>query len=291
MNGKDFFQMIGEKFGMNSEQISTFINNKSIESISIEDDVVSAFKSIQVFTEDSAKANSSIRAAIRAEALNGVDADIKRLMDKHEFSDDIKAEISKQDKTSARIEKFYEKLSELEKAKVGTTGKEKSILEKEIEKLHFDLKSEKDSRLNDEIKFKNELESNHTNWELKNLYSSLDIAIPDNFDADVIKNGAKYKIESELVKRGVSFKMTESGLAPFTKDGTPYFENNVKISANDLLRKVATENKLLKVANTKPLTPQNKMQTQTPINNNAGLLINSSILDNSLSEGIERDFK
>lgn len=254
MKGKDFFQKLGSTLGMSAEQLSKVSGNDSLNSLEISDEVANIFTSVRVFTEESAKANPEIRAAIRAEDLNGMDAIRNTLIDKYGLPDEIKNSIRGEKKTSNWMNNLVDEVAKLEAAKAQSSGKAKTELEKEIEKLNAQIlqaKGEYEGKIKD-------LESARMNdkidWELRSIYSNFDYAMGE-VEKPIAINAAMAVVNQKLNEKGVKFKLTESGLTPFiSKDAQelPYFDNNQKISTHDLIKKTLLDNKLLRVNQEKP---------------------------------------
>jgi hypothetical protein len=283
VKASELFKILGDKLGLPADSVAKLSGNTALN-IDVDDDVANLFKNTTVFTEESAKANPSIRAAIRAEALDGVDADVKRLMAKHEMTPEIQAEILKADKTSAKLERFYEKLAELEKSKASASGQAKTNLEKEVERLNAQIVSKEtewQSRFDNEVKGR---ATDRVDWELKSIYAGFDYAL-DNVPKEDAMEAARAIANAKLRQKGVIFKMADTGLAPFTKDDTPYFEGNVKISAGELLKKTLLESNLLKVSGGRQMPKFPMSQNQTP----KDLKVNTGELDKTLQDSLQRD--
>lgn len=241
-----FLKKHGEALGMTSEQLAKITGNDNVE---ISEEVANLFSSVKVFTEESAKANPEIRAAIRAEALNGVDALRQTLFSKYEFPDEVKASLMSETKTSNWIQSAFEKLADLERKKAETSGKGKTELEKEIQKLNEQILSNKNAWEAEKKDLTTARERDRVNWEMKSIYSGYDYALGE-VDKQIAIDAASAVVERKLRERGIVINMTETGLQPFVnKDGqfTPYYDNNQKISASDLIKKELLAAKLLKV--------------------------------------------
>lgn len=289
MKGNEFFKMLGEKFGFDADQLTKISGNDSLKTLDVGDEVANLFKNQTVFTEESAKANPTIRAAIRAEAYNGVDAHVKSLFSKFELSDEDQAEILAGDKTSAKIEKALEKVQLLERKKATASGKGKDSLEKEIDKLNKDIVTMKEGY---EAKLKQvaaDRESDRINYELKGIYGGLEYPTPSEVPKEVNIATAQNLVEAKLREKGIKIKMTDTGLAPFSTDDTPHYEDNKKISAPDLIKKLLLESKFLKVSEPGKSNNGNQYFQQQQQQQQPQVKIDRSGLHDQLKASLERD--
>lgn len=277
---------IGEKMGLTADQITKLTGNASLASIDIEDEIATQISNAEIFTADSAVSNSKIRSKIRSEVFDGLDADTLRLAKKHGLSDEEIEELKKLDKTPAKMEKFYEKIAELETKKATTSGKAKNDLEKEIEKLNgqvASVRTEFESKLDAKDA---EYASKQIDFEISSRYNSLDYALPEGVDKKTFSVGAKAILDGKLREKGIKFKLTENGLEPFNlKEDTRYFDaNNTKISADDLIKSVAMEAKILKTSG------QQRTPTRTGNEDNGKNkeLVISNKFSERLNDSVER---
>lgn len=288
MKGNEFFQKLGSTLGMSADQIAKLNGIDALKSMEISDEVATMFNSVKVFTEESAKANPEIRAAIRAEDLNGLDSLKSTLLDKYGLPDDIKATIKSEKKTSAWLNTLLEKAVALEAEKATSSGKAKTELEKEIEKLNAAIVQERSTWEGKVSDLEKARYNDRVDWELKGLYSNFDYAMGE-VEKPIAINAAKAVVEQKLREKGVLFKMTENGLAPFiSKDGQdmPFFDNNQKIGASDLIKRTLLENKLLKVNDNNQQQHQQRQQSGV---RNPEIRVDDSNLKNTLKEAFARD--
>lgn len=278
---------IGEKMGLTADQITKLTGNASLATIDIEDEIATQISNAEIFTADSAVSNSKIRGKIRAEVLDGADADIERIALKHGFSSEDVAELKKLDKTSARLEKYSEKLAELKEKAASTSGKAKNELEKEIEKLNSQVASVRTEFETKLAAKEAEMASRHIDWEISSRYNALDYALPEGVDKKTFSVGAKAILDSKLTEKGIKFKLTEKGLEPFNvKEDTRYFDSkNQPISADDLIKSIAMEAKILKTSGQQT---QKKVTTHQQSNVDKPELVISNKFGERLNDSVER---
>lgn len=282
---------IGEKIGLNADQITKLTGNTQLSTIDIDDDVANHFTNTEFFTADAAVSDGKIRGRIRAEIMNGTDADIERLAAKHGLSSEEVAELKKLDKTSMKLEKFSEKIAELENKKASASGKAKSDLEKEIDKLNGQVSA---TRLEFEAKLAEkdtQMANAQIGWEKSSRFKSLDYAVPEGVSKDDYMIGAQAILDKKLAEKGIKFKLTEDGFEPFdVKEDKRYYENNVKISADDLIKKVANESKLLRTSQGEQKQTNQRQQSQHQTQKPDIRIMNEGAFADKMALAMERDF-
>jgi hypothetical protein len=223
------------------------IGNSNLATIEVGDSV-STKLTAEYFTKEAALQDPGIRSQIRAEALNGIDAQTKELMTSYEFDAETMAEILKEDKTSKKLSKMVEKVAELTKTKAKAGSADKDVLSKKIEELNGQIatvRSTYETKLAEEQKGR---KTDRINWELDNIYNGLDYSL--QADKEISVTASKAVIAGLAAKRGLRFETTESGIQILTKDGTEHYENNIKVTPADFIKKSLMENKMLKVSDT-----------------------------------------
>ena len=239
------------KIGADASVIKSVNDNVSLAAVEVEDAIAEKMN-VDYFTEESAKQNPAIRSKIKAEVLNGLDAQTAELLDKYEFDDEAKGLINAEKSTSKKYSKLIEKVAEKEKAKAAATGTgTKDTLTKEIEKLNAQILSEKknwESKVSDIEKARKD---DKVNFAIDSIYSALEYSLP-GADKSVSIIAAKAIMGKIASDKGVSFDLSDAGIKLMTKEGTDYFENNAAVSPADFIKKHLLENKLLKISEGAP---------------------------------------
>lgn len=255
---------------ISSSEAQALLNNAQLANIEVADSVANGL-STDFFTKESAMSNPEIRNAIRAEAFNGIDSVTKELMSKYELPEDTQAEILKEEKSSKKYGKLVETIEKLTRQKSKASGADQDTLNKEISKLNekiVGLRTEYEANLDNEKKGR---KLDRINWELDGIYNGLDYALPS--EKGISTTAAKAVMGQILQSRGLKFETTENGIQLLTKDGTEHFENNVKISPSDFIKRSLLENKLIKVSEsrseTTQATPLQRGKTPQPRMNNS----------------------
>lgn len=228
-----------------SEEAQKLLGNSNLATIEV-GDIVSTKLTSEYFTREAALQDPSIRSTIKAETLNGTDAQIKEIMTGHEFDAETIAEIMKEDKSSKKLSKMVEKVAELTKAKSKVGTADQSVLNTKIAELNAQIlatKTDYETKLADEQKGRR---TDRVNWELDNIYNGLDYSLQT--DKEISVTAAKAIISNIASKKGLRFETTENGVQILTKEGTEHFEGNIKVTPQDFIKKSLMENKMLKVS-------------------------------------------
>ncbi len=269
---------------VSDDTIKKILDNNALASLEV-DDVVSTKLTEPIFTLESAKQNPEIINSIRAAALDGVDAEIKSIIEKQNWTPEQKQEVLSQNKTKLKLEKLTEKLAELNSQK-GSSDTQ-TTLNKKIEELNGQIKIVRDEY---EVKLKSvgdERKSDKIGWELNSIYNGFNYALPD-VPKDVATIAAKSVIDKLVKEKGLTFDLTDEGLKIKTKEGTDYFDNNVKVSPSEFIQKNLLQSKLLKVSDKsqngngqqqRPATGSNGSSNGTPLK---GMEALDSLLEDSI---------
>jgi hypothetical protein len=230
---------------LSDPEAQKLIGNSNLASIEVGDTVTTKLTA-EYFTREAAASDPEIRSKIKAETLNGIDAQTKELMTAHEFDAETIADITKEDKSSKKISKMVDKIVELTKAKSKLGGADQTVLNTKIAELNAQIlatKTDYETKLLEEQKGR---KTDRVNWELDSIYNGLDYSLAS--DKDISVTAAKAIISNIASKKGLRFETTENGVQILTKEGTEHFEGNIKITPQDFIKKSLMENKMLKVS-------------------------------------------
>lgn len=240
-------KLVFQKLGVDtfSAEMQTILGNASLTSIEVPEAVSNVLAS-EFFTKDSAMQNPDIRSAIRAEALNGVDAEVDALATKFGLDTDTITAIKAEKKSGKRYAALVEKVAELKEKSALATGKDKDVLSKQIEKLNADIlaaKTDGDTRVAQIEKLR---KTDKIGWELDGIYNNYEYALPT--DKNISIQAAKSIIEGISKEKGLRFEISDKGVQILTNEGTQYFENNIAVTPQDFIKKNLLEKKVLKVS-------------------------------------------
>src|ERR1035437_1107789 len=118
-----------------SEDAQKLLGNSNLANIEVAETVTSKLTA-EYFTKEAALQDPGIRSQIKAESLNGVDAQTKELMTHYEFDAETIAEVLKEEKSSKKIAKMVEKVEALTKAKSKVGTADQSVLNTKIAELN-----------------------------------------------------------------------------------------------------------------------------------------------------------
>lgn len=238
-----------------------------------------------LLTVESASANTTVRSKLFAEALNGVDKELDRVVGDFEFDDAFKGEYKGIEKnTMEKVRKLSGGLkSKLEaaKKKAAESGtqkdqKEVEVLTKQIEELNrateqlkvvhkTEIENLKAANLNDRKEFT-----------MRSLLAGK--PLPKNgLSADINILTAKTLIEQAMAKDSLQVMFDEAGqpLLKQRKDGTDidFFVDNKKVDYSTFIDGVLAQNKFIQVNDPNP-TPGPGNNPPTPPGNptNAGIV-------------------
>lgn len=237
------FTKLGVDF--NSAEAQAILSNPAIAAVDVSDAIATRLGA-DFFTKDAALQNPEIRSVIKAEVLNGVDADLEGIVNKFELGDEFKANLKKEDKTVKRLNLLTDTIAELTKKKYEATGKDKEALNTEITRLNKQVADTRTEYENKITEVNNARKSDKVNWDLDSVYNGLEYAMP--FDKDINVLSAKAAINKVFEDKGIKFDLSEKGVKILTNEGTEYFENNVQVVPADFIKKTLTEKKMLKVS-------------------------------------------
>jgi hypothetical protein len=242
-------------------ELQTLLANASLATIDV-DDVTAGKLSSEFYTLESAKQNPAIRSAIRAEVLNGIDAQTAELMAKFDLDDETQQSILAEDKTSKKYAKLVETIANKEREKSSATGSDKTKLSSEIAKLNEQIVKERtayETKIADGERLR---KTDRVNWELDSIYGSLDYAMAT--DKNISATAARAIVDMISKQKGVRFETTETGVKLLTSEGTDYFDNNVPVTPQDFIKKTLMESKMLKVSDTGTQSNTTAAKTATP---------------------------
>ncbi len=230
-----------------TDEAKTILGNPALATIEVAD-AVSTRLAGDFFTKESAMQNPDIRSTLRAEALNGVDAEVDELGKRFELDADTMTTIKAEKKSGKRYAKLVETIADLKEKKAYATGKDKDALTKqiEIEKLNADivsLRTEGDNRVAEVEKLR---KTDKICWELDGIYNEFDYALPTEKSVSIM--AAKSIIERTAQEKGLRFEISDKGVQILTKEGTPYFDNNIQVNTKDFIKRNLLEKKVLKVS-------------------------------------------
>jgi len=236
-----------QKLGVDTStaEMQTILGNAALASIEVPE-AVSNVLAKDFFTKESALQNPEIKSAIRAEALNGVDAEVDALATKFGLDEETITAIKAEKKSGKRYALLVDKIADLKEKSANATGKDKDALSKQIEKLNAEIlaaKTDGDARVANVEKLR---KTDKIGWELDGIYNNYEYALPT--DKNISIQAAKSIIDGISKEKGIRFEISDKGVQILTSEGTQYFENNTPVTPQDFIKKNLLEKKILKVS-------------------------------------------
>jgi hypothetical protein len=242
-----------------SPELLALINNPALADIDIVPGMANIIFS-NLMTEESAKANPKVKAAIMANALNPLDTKIDELAVKYGVVDKWKEyrEIHVRKTGDGRyntydsVEKFNEFIAAEEKTKASTgISSDKQKLIKDIEDLNsqmVNVKTTYEKKIQDLSESHNQAK---IDWNLSSIFNAHTYALEEvqKMPKSAAAKVARDFVMSDLSQKGLKISQDENGnLLLLNAENAPYFEQNQKLSVQDYATKVLTENNFLKVS-------------------------------------------
>lgn len=244
MKANELINSVFKRLGTPLPQDIQTILSGSLSAIDVDAEVEKKFN-VDFYTKESALQNPEIKNALRAEVLNGVDAQLELLTGKYEFDDATKDEFKKADKTAKKIEFLTDKIKEISEKKAGSGKVDKDAYTKEVEKYNAEILSLKTlhkTELDEQVTGR---KTDRVNWELDSLYNGFEYSVHENKELAIPM--AKAVLDMKIKEKGLKFDISDKGVKILTKEETDYYEDNKPVSPKDFMNKVFLENKLIKV--------------------------------------------
>ena len=234
-------------------KIAGYDETKLIDLLSINaqipDDLVNAVNA-SLMTMETAKNNIELKKYFHAQALNGVDAELRNALSELELDDENRTAIDSETSTYKKVSKSLKLVKELQEKKAQSNNKgEKTELQKEIDRLNNEIKTVKSQSEDKEKEFNSKLDSTLTEYQLNSILSSKNYAL-DGMPKDVLTLTAKNLLQSELSAKGIKIVRDNDKLKLVRVDAPDldYRENNTAVQLGDFVDSVLANNKLLKVS-------------------------------------------
>jgi hypothetical protein len=227
---------------------------------------------------DSAKNNHpDIKKHYTALALNGLDSELKRLMEEEKFGDDIIAELEAEKSSTKRAALIAKKIKELESAKAGQGKEATRALNEQIADLNKQLRTEKDSVNGIKTEYEGKLRAKDMSYAKRDLMAGYK-TIHDGLDAETRNIIINAIIDKNMKSKGLQWELDSNGnFVIQTKEGSNAFtEDNRQMTPKIFLDKVMADEKLLVVSDNSQQQNNNRNN-----NNNSGQFNNGNNNNNS----------
>ncbi len=203
-----------------------------------------------------------------SQALDTLDKELLKLIEDYQVPEEVKQEIIAERSSYKRVGLLTAKLKSLEEKKA-TSGKgEKDQLQAQINELHNQLRTEKESINKVKTEYEQKLRDKDMSYALNGLLGQYK-TIYDELNPGIKDKTLKAIIDESLGTDDAQFTIGDTGqLILQKKDGTNYFgDNHQVLTPKTYLDKVLSREKILKVNDPNPgAKPTHKNgSTHTPI--------------------------
>lgn len=262
---KDFLSALAKKAGFDIESEAAKPFFAALPDVEVPDDVNKGIDNSLISLQDAKNNFPDIKNHYYKSALDGVDNELKTLMEDFKLEDPIRQEILGEKSSYKRVPLLARKLVELERQKLSsTTGKDKLEIQKQIDELHTQLAAAKTALENEKKSFETQRLQDRIQIKKNVLFSGLK-TIHDELDPDI-----RYGILDTLVNSGLQganakLVLDDNGnLQLLRNDGTNFYgENNQQLKASQFIEQILAKNKQIKV------TPTNGQSNTGGTNNPA----------------------
>lgn len=259
----EFIKSLIVKAGGNAEDEKIKTALAAIDAnVEVGDDLVGAIDRGLISIDNAKNNHPDIKKHYTALALNGLDSELKRLMEDEKFGEDIVAELEAEKSSTKRAALIAKKIKELEAAKA-TSGKEATKqLNETIADLNKQLRAEKDSINGIKTEYEGKLRAKDMHYAKRDLMIGYK-TIHDGLDPETRNIIINAIIDKNMKSRGLQWELDGNGnFVIQTKEGNNAFtEDNRQLTPKIFLDKVMADEKLLVVSD-------NNQQQQQQQNNN-----------------------
>lgn len=254
-----------KKSGGNAEDesIKNFLLNGELVKIEIPEDVSKVIDNNLISLKDAKNNHPDIKPHYYQMALGTVDKTIEKLIEELGIEEAVKADILSETSTYKRVPALVTKVRELESKKAASGKEDKAAIQKQIDDLHAQIRTEKQRADDAKVNFEQQL----TNYKIQNKISSLFSnfkTVYDDLDPEIKMTTLQNILTKNLQDNGAEIKFDENGnLSLLKKDGTNYYgDNNQQVNPAQYVEMLMSRNKLLKSA--PPAPPPGGGQQQPP---------------------------
>lgn len=266
----DFLKVLITKAGANAEdeKLKTALTALAAIETEVPDEVVNAIEQGLISIENAKNNHPEIKKHYTALAYNGLDSELKRLMEDEKFGDDIIAELEAEKSSTKRASLIAKKVKELESAKANTGKEAAKALNDKITELNAELRRIKDAENGIKTDYERKLRDKDKGYAMRNLLGTYQ-TIYDKLDPETKSITINAVIEKNLRSKGFKLDVDDNGnLFIATNDGSNAFtDDNRPLTPQVFFDKVMADEKLLVVSDNSNNNNQNRNNNN---NNNSG---------------------
>lgn len=235
----------------------------------LQDELVTAIDHGLISIANAKNNHPEIKGKYFADAYNGLDSEIDRIMADEGFSEEIVSEVKNEKSSTKRAVLVAKKIKELEAAKAGQGKADTKALNEKIAELNGLLRAEKESISGVKAEYEKKLRDKDKGYAMRNLLGGY-TTIHDKLDPDTKNIIINAIIDKNLKSKGYILDLDDNGnLVVATKDGTgtAFAEDHTPLTAQKFLDQVMAGEKLLVVTDS---NNNNNNQNRNNNNNNSG---------------------
>jgi len=252
-----FLETLAKKAGIDTTTPEFVAIKTSSESIEIDDTLATSFQT-KLMTLEAAENNPTIteklKKKFRAEALDGVDAQLKNILELGVLSETDVTEIKGIEGTYKKLEVLGQKVKGISESKGGKNA-DTEKLTSQINTLTEQLGKVKQEFADKEKSLLDSHEGELTMLSLKSLLQTKDYALPDEMPAERKVKIAIDALNEKIEANGLMIKRVNGNPTLLRKDGTKYYnEASIEVGLNDFTESVLFKDGILKVAGANPTT-------------------------------------
>jgi len=274
----EFLKILIAKAGGNleDEKIKTALSTLASLENEIPDEVVNSIEHGLISIENAKNNHPEIKKHYTALAYNGLDSELKRLMEEEKFSEDLITELENEKSSTKRAALIAKKIKEAEAAKANAGKADTKALNDKIVELNNLLRQEKESVNGIKVDYEKKLRDKDKGYAMRNILGAY-TTIYDKLDPETKNITINAIIEKNLRAKGYNLDVDENGnLTIGTKDGSNAFTDDHRpLTPKIFLDKVMADENLLVVSE------PNNNQNRNNNNNNSGRFQNNGNNNNS----------
>lgn len=294
----DFLSKLITKGGGNpaDEKFKIFFGNADLVKAEVPDDVATAIDNGLISLKDAKNNHPDIKNHYTALALNGLDDNLKTLMEEMEIPEDTRNKIMVERSTYKRFPLLAKEIQSLEQRKASADKPDKQAIQKQIDDLHAELRRRDEKVSNAERSAEERVRKFQIDMHKSKLFSKYK-TVYDQLGDDVKETALRALFDKKLQDNGAHITLDEHGNPQLLKvDGTNYYgDDNKQVNLQQFTEQLLSQNKILAVTPPPPNPGGNNNNNpgQPPLppngsngngNNNAGSSIFKDLLKNSQAD-------
>lgn len=243
------------------------------------DDVATQLDNSLLTIKAATSNHPDVKKVYFAQAYNGLDAELKTIMDELALEEGIKSELNAEQSTTKRTIALIRKIKELSSKKDETQDAGKAAkLQQEIVDLHAKLKTEQENVKKVQGDYENKLKQIQIQTKLSGILSQYKTMF-DDLEPDAKEAAINALLSKSLQDSEAEFTFDEKGsLSLIRKDGTNLFgDNHTPLTPQSFIDKSLS--KILKVTDTKPGGSNTNSDTRKEVSTTTNAALKSALSD------------